>query len=601
MKRALWVSLLAAFCVSQASSAGAAGPLHSASRLDLLAAPCMPGGVYSPACDVNQNGVIDVLDIQLTAGHWNQSGAFISGGWDLTGNAGTNPAAHFVGTTDNVPLELRVNNWRVLRLEPNGPRPNVIGGSSANAVTAGVESATIAGGGSDTLPNRVTDSYGFVGGGYGNTAGDNAGTVNDRTFATVAGGGGNTASGFHATIGGGWYNVASGDTATVGGGQVNESTSAYATVGGGFSNVVNGSYGTVAGGDDNQVAGQSGFVGGGADNWASAYGVVAGGRNNTANPNGIVPGGQFNFAQGDYSLAAGYRAKAYSDGTFVWADFTEADFGPSAANQFVVRASGGVGLGTGAPDNQLHVAESLNLAATPANHVAQIQNTSTGNSADVLALKIGYTGDPVSSNNFITFFKGDSTSVGSIEGNGSGGVVLGGPGTEVALWLPKRDPAETLVPGDLIGVVDGMATKDTTNASRILVVADNAMLAGADPGAEARAGYVLAVVFGLAQARIAGPLAAGDVILPSGRNDGAGVAVAPAALNPAQAVRMAGQAWTGDFAEHSRLATVAIGMDAASPVILRLLAENQEQNVRIDALEARLATLEQSLVTVQSP
>ena len=30
--------------------------------------------------------------------------------WQLTGNAGTNPTTHFIGTTDNVPLKFRVNN-----------------------------------------------------------------------------------------------------------------------------------------------------------------------------------------------------------------------------------------------------------------------------------------------------------------------------------------------------------------------------------------------------------------------------------------------------------------------------------------------------------
>ena len=71
----------------------------------LLAGPCVVGGSYDPACDVDHNGVIDVLDIQLAAGHWNQSGAFTSGSWDLAGNAGTTPGASFLGTVDNQPLE----------------------------------------------------------------------------------------------------------------------------------------------------------------------------------------------------------------------------------------------------------------------------------------------------------------------------------------------------------------------------------------------------------------------------------------------------------------------------------------------------------------
>lgn len=43
-----------------------------------LAGPCAAGASYDPACDVNHDGVIDVLDIQLAAGRWNQSGVWTS-------------------------------------------------------------------------------------------------------------------------------------------------------------------------------------------------------------------------------------------------------------------------------------------------------------------------------------------------------------------------------------------------------------------------------------------------------------------------------------------------------------------------------------------
>ena len=33
-------------------------------------------------------------------------------GWLLTGNSGTNPAINFLGTTDNIPFNVRVNNLR---------------------------------------------------------------------------------------------------------------------------------------------------------------------------------------------------------------------------------------------------------------------------------------------------------------------------------------------------------------------------------------------------------------------------------------------------------------------------------------------------------
>ena len=40
--------------------------------------------------------------------------------WNLTGNAGTNPASQFLGTTDNRPLTIRTNGAEAMRVESNG-------------------------------------------------------------------------------------------------------------------------------------------------------------------------------------------------------------------------------------------------------------------------------------------------------------------------------------------------------------------------------------------------------------------------------------------------------------------------------------------------
>ena len=77
--------------------------------------------------------------------------------WSLTGNAGTTPGTHFLGTTDEVSLTLAVNGAAALRLEPNATSPNVIGGYSGNTVTSGVVGATIGGGGASGSANNVTD------------------------------------------------------------------------------------------------------------------------------------------------------------------------------------------------------------------------------------------------------------------------------------------------------------------------------------------------------------------------------------------------------------------------------------------------------------
>ena len=41
-----------------------------------LVGPCASGGVYDPACDVDHDGDVDIYDIQLTAGHWGQTGTY---------------------------------------------------------------------------------------------------------------------------------------------------------------------------------------------------------------------------------------------------------------------------------------------------------------------------------------------------------------------------------------------------------------------------------------------------------------------------------------------------------------------------------------------
>lgn len=248
--------------------------------------------------------------------------------WGLSGNTGVT-GANFLGTIDNRPLELKVNNVRALRLEPNGSSPNIIGGSGANTVGPGVVGATIGGGGWPSFswpdpgaPNSVMNHYGTVAGGAGNRA--------EGSHSTIGGGEGNSALGLRCTVSGGGNNQASGDHATVSGGLRN--TSGYQA--------------TVGGGSDNRADGVRCTVAGGGNNLAQSYdSTVSGGYGNTANGfQSTVPGGAANAASGDFSFAAGRRAKALHAGSFVWGDATDADVTSTAPNQFLIRASGGVNV-----------------------------------------------------------------------------------------------------------------------------------------------------------------------------------------------------------------------------------------------------------------
>ncbi len=198
----------------------------------------------------------DTLDGQhasafATSGH-NHDTAY----WRTGGNAATTPGTHYVGTSDNQALELKVNGQRALRLEPNASSPNVVGGYSGNSVTSGIYGATIAGGGESGNLNTVTNNYGTVGGGKGNTASEHA--------ATVAGGYENTAYGELSLVGGGRGNIASGQLATVAGGLYNTAMGQYSTVPGGYGNTASGD-GSFAAGDSASALHNWSFV------WADGY------------------------------------------------------------------------------------------------------------------------------------------------------------------------------------------------------------------------------------------------------------------------------------------------------------------------------------------
>jgi hypothetical protein len=96
------------------------------------------------------------------------------------------------------------------------------------------------------------------------------------------------------------------------------------------------------------------------------FGSIGGGFGNTAANGGTVPGGAFNIAGGENSFAAGTSASATNDGTFVWSDDASGTFSSSAKNQFLVRAGGGMGIGTSqTPPGGLRV-DSGGLAVTGA-------------------------------------------------------------------------------------------------------------------------------------------------------------------------------------------------------------------------------------------
>ena len=275
--------------------------------------------------------------------------------WLLGGNAGTDPAVDYLGTSDDQPLVLGANGQPLVRVEA-APVPasssytaNITMGNADNTIRPGVRGATIGGGGlplstPDSIfnPNVVHDHFGTIGGGHANVAGSDDANTNNAQWATVGGGVDNRAGGQGATVGGGEKNFAINNQATISGGERNAALGVASTVVGGFRNLAADREASVVGGGFNTAAGISSIVVGGESNCAGGRFSLAGGRNAKVRP--TVPSGATGTGCANVS---GTGTSGGDQGTFMWADSQNANFQSTGSDQFLVRAQGGVFFGTG--------------------------------------------------------------------------------------------------------------------------------------------------------------------------------------------------------------------------------------------------------------
>ena len=252
----------------------------------------------------------------------------------------------------------------------------------------------------------------------------------------------------------------------------------------------------------------------------------------------------------------------------------------------------GINLASGLPTNNLHVRGNLSSdASLTSSHVALIENVGGGD-ADVLALSIPNT-SATGSNNFITFFD-SSGAIGRIERNSTSTsnpgdfgnfLRLVSGGADFAESLPRRC-AEAIGPGRIVGVKGGRVGLETDGADALLVTTDRAVVVGNVLAGSEGFGETVALI-GQVRLEVTGAVAAGDFILPSGRNDGIGRAVAPDALPLGDLGLVVGRAWSE---AEDGLVTVAVGLHGADASCV--LGEKLDRQQReIDDLRETIATI----------
>jgi len=277
--------------------------------------------------------------------------------------------------------------------------------------------------------------------------------------------------------------------------------------------------------------------------------------------------------------------------------------GEEAAMRFQTRLAGNwkealwlkwgrVGIGTDSPGFNLDVQKDNQYTTA-----ARMYSSYDGSHTTVLRLQVGRD-TPDATNNFIEFRAGTGagTVIAAIDGNGSGGVTYKTTGSDFAEYLPLARSSEIIEAGDIVGLTGRYISKNILPGSQVRVISSAPGVLGNYPGEEREHLFRKVAFLGQVPVKVRGPVHRGDFIIPSGKNDGIGIAVSPETLTPDRYGHIVGVAWQDWEREAPGMVNAEIGLHAAIRLLGEQTLRRERQMAKIisnmDAMQARLEKLE---------
>lgn len=142
------------------------------------------------------------------------------------------------------------------------------------------------------------------------------------------------------------------------------------------------------------------------------------------------------------------------------------------------------------------------------------------------------------------------------------GVSFTSGSADYAEYLLREENSRDIIPAEIVGVKGGVASLQTDGADHVMVVSSNPIVLGNMPQPELEDLYEKVAFMGQVPVRIAGPVAIGDYILPSGNNDGLGVAVCPDDMLLGDYPHIVGVAWEAAEDAPLNVVNVAVGINS---------------------------------------
>ena len=472
---------------------------------------------------------------------------------------------------------------------------------------------------------------------------------------------GSTADVSHGSILGGEENkIDNGSThSTIGGGKSNEIKGSVAG-GVNFSAILSGQSneldGSAAGSVSHSaiVGGETNKIDGGAD--GATHSTIAGGKDNTISGSKSFAFGEGNSVSSDLSMALGesmtipvanpneFRAR-FDGGIYFEGQGTNSDWGnhvakfkntggtngiaieiatpiPNNQNNFVTfQSMGGTQVGriegqtaaefTNDYDYQaeLQSAQMAQAFATSWNTVAQSELTTatavspayvcpvSGTAAIGPAMVALKTTNLAATVVDMTNMTQALTNFMTSRATNAGVTYLSGAG-DYAEMLPKANPNEKFMSGQIVAVKGGKITKNTEGATQLMVISRKPIVLGNASEKTENDQHEKVAFLGQVPVVVRGEVALGDYILPDGLNMGIGVAVKPANMKAEDYKRIVGVAWsTSQEGKSLSEINVAVGLNglAISQEVDKQNAIIAQQNNEMSAMKEELSALKSVL------
>jgi hypothetical protein len=174
---------------------------------------------------------------------------------------------------------------------------------------------------------------------------------------------------------------------------------------------------------------------------------------------------------------------------------------------------------------------------------------------------------------------------------------------DYAEYLRRLNPNEQMAYGEIVGLVGGKVSKNTTAAERMMVISYKPAVLGALPQENEAHLFEKVAFMGQVPVRVFGKVAIGDYILPSGNNDGLGIAVSPETITAKDIKKIVGVAWEASNSMHDfKLINTAVGINNNdnNPIVIRLEEQVAQQEQELNELKSLLANTIKRIEVLES-